>query len=327
MKLNESIMKNLKESADNDRIVKVRIDYADDSIELTEENIKKEIKKYLPNARIVVIPSKNGRWPEVEITDKYSNLKSYISDIYLGGFDEDRDIDDFLVESVSRNSRKVSKNVNARRIKESVNLTACGEIKGGNNMKNLSESILHELNRQDIMSNQNVIDIINSYSSRKNHLKYKIKGNQAEFEDGTIIKFTLNGDDEIEYYTINSQGDTSKTALVHDFSLLDNLTESANVDVNNLTKEQLWKLRQEIVLGSLYTHDYDNSFGIDPSAVCSFFDSFIEDSQVDDFGKPIDREVEEYDNAEDLYNYYRSCENPFGEIESINESSKLARYN
>ena len=188
-------------------------------------------------------------------------------------------------------------------------------------MKNLSESILHELNRQDIMSNQNVIDIINSYSSRKNHLKYKIKGNQAEFEDGTIIKFTLNGDDEIEYYTINSQGDTSKTALVHDFSLLDNLTESTSIDVNNLTKEQLWKLRQEIVLGSLYTHDYDNSFGIDPSAVCSFFDSFIEDSQVDDFGKPIDREVEEYDNAEDLYNYYRSCENPFGEIESINESS------
>ena len=122
--LSESIMKNLKESANNDRIVTVRIDYADDSIELTEENIKKEIKKYLPNARIVVIPSKNGRWPEVEITDKYNNLKSYISNIYLGGFDKDRDIDDFLVESVSRNSRKVSKNVNARRIKESENLTA-----------------------------------------------------------------------------------------------------------------------------------------------------------------------------------------------------------
>ena len=122
--LSESIMKNLKESADNDRIVKVRVDYADDSIELTEENIKKEIKKYLPNARIAVIHSKNGRWPEVEITDKYNDLKSYISDIYLGGFDEDRDIDDFLVESVSRNSRKVSKNVNARRIKESENLTA-----------------------------------------------------------------------------------------------------------------------------------------------------------------------------------------------------------
>ena len=104
-------------------------------------------------------------------------------------------------------------------------------------------------------------------------------------------------------------------------SILHELIESANVDVNNLTKEQLWKLRQEIVLGSVYTHDYDNSFGIDPSAVCFFFDSFIEDSQVDDFGKPNDREVEEYDNAEDLYDYYCSCENPFGEIENINESS------
>ena len=41
--LSESSIKNLKESVDNDRIVKVRIDYADDNIELTEENIKKEI--------------------------------------------------------------------------------------------------------------------------------------------------------------------------------------------------------------------------------------------------------------------------------------------
>ena len=101
------------------------------------------------------------------------------------------------------------------------------------------------------------------------------------------------------------------------------LSESANIDVNNLTKEQLWKLRQEIVLGSLYTHDYDNSFGIDPSAVCNFFDSFIEDAQVDDYGRPNNREIKEYDNAEDLYNYYRSCENPFGEVENINESTEL----
>lgn len=101
----------------------------------------------------------------------------------------------------------------------------------------------------------------------------------------------------------------------------ENLNES--VDVNNLTKEQLWKLRQEIVLGSLYTHDYDNSFGIDPSAVYNFFDSFIEDAQMDDYGKPNNRNTEEYDNAEDLYNYYKSCENPFGEVENINESTEL----
>lgn len=89
--------------------------------------------------------------------------------------------------------------------------------------KNLSESILLEIN--NLMSDVNVIDICNSFSSRKNHLRYKIEGNSAIYEDGTIIKFILNDDNEIEYYFINSQGDASKTASVYDWSLLDLLTE------------------------------------------------------------------------------------------------------
>lgn len=88
--------------------------------------------------------------------------------------------------------------------------------------KNLSESILLEIN--NLMSDVNVIDICNSFSSRS-HLKYKIEGNSAIYEDGTIIKFILNDDNEIEYYFINSQGDASKTASVYDWSLLDLLTE------------------------------------------------------------------------------------------------------
>ena len=315
--LSESIMKNLKESADNDRIVKVRIDYADDSIELTEENIKKEIKKYLPNARIVVISSKNGRWPEVEITDKYNDLKSYISDIYLGGFDEDRDIDDFLVESVSRNSRRVSKNVNARRIKESENLTARVTYHSEDGTRDYIAGRLSD-GRYFLIGQQEQITVSDK------DLPKLAKKDMDDFrydEDGDreFIEALENGT------TLDKKSDLAKIIINASRKHLDDgcylLSESANVDVNNLTKEQLWKLRQEVVLGSLYTHDYDNSFGIDPSAVCSFFDSFIEDSQVDDFGKPIDREVEEYDNAEDLYDYYCSCENPFGETESINESS------
>lgn len=127
--------------------------------------------------------------------------------------------------------------------------------------------------------------------------------------------------------TLDKNSDLAKVIINASRKYLDDgcylLSESTNIDVNNLTKEQLWKLRQEIVLGSLYTHDYDNSFGIDPSAVCNFFDSFIEDSQVDDYGRPNNRKTEEYDNAEDLYNYYRSCENPFGEVENINESTEF----
>ena len=42
------------------------------------------------------------------------------------------------------------------------------------------------------------------------------------------------------------------------------------------TKENLWKLRQEIKLGSLYVAHYHNSFGIDPDKLCGFFEGFLE---------------------------------------------------
>lgn len=90
--------------------------------------------------------------------------------------------------------------------------------------------------------------------------------------------------------------------------------KEAEINSNELTKEQLWKLRQEIVLGSLYINDYKNSFGIDPQAVRNFFDSFIEDAQQDDEGNYNNRKTEEFDNAEELYNYYMTCENPFGDL-------------
>ena len=43
-----------------------------------------------------------------------------------------------------------------------------------------------------------------------------------------------------------------------------------------MSEETLWKLRQEIKLGSLFVSDYCNSFGIDPHKVCDFFDGFLE---------------------------------------------------
>ena len=104
--------------------------------------------------------------------------------------------------------------------------------------KNLSESILIELDRGNIMSDQNVIDICNSFSSRRNHLKYKVEGNSAIYEDGTAIKFVLNDDSEIEYYFINSQGDASKSAPVYDLSLLDSVTEEP-MNESSLTSEDI----------------------------------------------------------------------------------------
>ena len=43
-----------------------------------------------------------------------------------------------------------------------------------------------------------------------------------------------------------------------------------------LSQTDLWKLRQEIKLGSLFIADYRNSFDIDPHKVCEFFDGFLE---------------------------------------------------
>lgn len=80
------------------------------------------------------------------------------------------------------------------------------------------------LDRSNIMSDVNVVDICNTFSSRS-HLKYKIEGNSAVYEDGTVIKFVVNDGSEIEYYFINSQGDASKSAPVYDWSLLDLVTE------------------------------------------------------------------------------------------------------
>lgn len=45
---------------------------------------------------------------------------------------------------------------------------------------------------------------------------------------------------------------------------------------NELTKEELWKLRNEIVLCSIFLADYKNSFGFKPIYLSQFFDGYEE---------------------------------------------------
>ena len=78
-----------------------------------------------------------------------------------------------------------------------------------------------------------------------------------------------------------------------------------------LTKENLWKLRKEIVLNSLYLSDYENSFGIDEEDLLYFFEGYLED-----LGYLMEENIEnyfdemffgylgEYDTEDNLYNYY-----------------------
>lgn len=246
MKLNESIMKNLKESADNDRIVKVRIDYADDSIELTEENIKKEIRKYLPNARVVVIPSKNGRWPEVEITDKYSNLKSYISDIYLGGFDEDRDIDDFLVESVDNSSL-------ANFIKDSINKLQTTDYT--NCKYNLDENLAVFVGWSDGYDTEPLEDEIASEKCPTCRVNAVIAvRNDADWSDLdtlTVPYYTHGGEIYDCQYTISTKEDYRRLAgsLIQDYNEIKRLLASGEltlggIKMKNLSESIIEKLKE-----------------------------------------------------------------------------------
>lgn len=48
------------------------------------------------------------------------------------------------------------------------------------------------------------------------------------------------------------------------------------MQIKNLNNKQLQQLREEIVLNSMFTNDYKNSFNIPPQQVQDFFDSYIE---------------------------------------------------
>ena len=82
-----------------------------------------------------------------------------------------------------------------------------------------------------------------------------------------------------------------------------------------MKKEELAKLRKEIVLGSLYYSDYKNSFEIDTHILCDFFDGYIEDlqyqmeEQIEDYtDEQFFDYISQYDNVETLYDYYNSLE-------------------
>ena len=87
-----------------------------------------------------------------------------------------------------------------------------------------------------------------------------------------------------------------------------------------MKEKELWELRQEIVLNSLFTSDYQNSFGINEEVVQNFFDSYMKELGYlleekvgkEEIKKMSDNkyydELFKLDNKENLYNYYCSCE-------------------
>ena len=83
-------------------------------------------------------------------------------------------------------------------------------------------------------------------------------------------------------------------------------------------KEKLWKLRKEIVLGSLFYNDYKNSFDIPEKACFNFFDSFMEycwdiESEEENGLTEWEDVINKYDNKDELWNYFYGMEYPFGD--------------
>lgn len=81
----------------------------------------------------------------------------------------------------------------------------------------------------------------------------------------------------------------------------------------DLNKDDLWELRKEIVLNSLFISDYKNTFGFSANSMCSFFDGYMDylEELAKEDGKTnltISELTDAYDNADNLFDYYWGCD-------------------
>lgn len=81
----------------------------------------------------------------------------------------------------------------------------------------------------------------------------------------------------------------------------------------DLTSKELWQLRQQVVINSLFIADYENSFGYDARDLSYFFDGYVEtlfDLESERGGLWTD-----YDTEENLYAWF-SCYDDLSWIKS-----------
>ena len=72
----------------------------------------------------------------------------------------------------------------------------------------------------------------------------------------------------------------------------------------DLSIEELWQLREEIVLYSIYYADYDNSFDFYPYDICYFFEGYTDYlDELQSEGDPAIPAIE-YDSKENLWSWF-----------------------
>ena len=76
----------------------------------------------------------------------------------------------------------------------------------------------------------------------------------------------------------------------------------------DLTIDELWQLREEILLYSIKSTDYANSFDFYPNDIAVFFDGYA--SYLDELQSEGDPAIPalEYDNKENLWSWFNCCE-------------------
>lgn len=74
--------------------------------------------------------------------------------------------------------------------------------------------------------------------------------------------------------------------------------ELNEIHLSELTEKEVEKLQGQIVMGSIYTADYENTFGVKPSEVASYADGYLEAKE----------NPEEYGEYETFYDYIQSVE-------------------
>ena len=78
--------------------------------------------------------------------------------------------------------------------------------------------------------------------------------------------------------------------------------------INDLSQDEVNILRSEIILNSLFTNDYKNSFGIEPKEVQNFFDGFVD--YCYEMWKAEGKgefDLGEWDTTINLMNYVQGC--------------------
>lgn len=93
-----------------------------------------------------------------------------------------------------------------------------------------------------------------------------------------------------------------------------------------MNEKELWKLRKEICLNSLFISDYKNSFGFTEESVCNFFDGYMEflgEIAEERFGENATLDnVFSLDNSENLYDWFCCYEEfPFAKEEVEDEQT------